>query len=170
MAMAPQNWLIQEYSKEWLNNRNYGTSSLDGQLANHHTCSWHMHSMLSFSIIDMICLNRFSCSLTCSSICIILSKLSINSDLFVTSTLAKYPGSIYRCIDQLCRIWKLQKQIFVKTLWGKAAGNAIQIFEKVWNERCPGSCSCLSKSWRHGKITKQNPLSIGQRNINRGEG
>ena len=48
----------------------------------------------------LICLNRLSCLFTCSSVCVIHSNLSIDSDLFVTSTSAEYPVSIIRCIDQ----------------------------------------------------------------------
>ena len=43
--------------------------------------------------------NRLSCLFTCSGICIIHSNHSIFSDLFVSSTLAKYPGFIYRHIN-----------------------------------------------------------------------
>ena len=49
----------------------------------------------------LMCLNTLSFSFTWSSVCIICSNLSANSDLFVTSRLAKYPDSIYGCINLL---------------------------------------------------------------------
>ena len=57
-----------------------------------------MHTPCCHFWLFLMCLNRLSCSFTCSSICIIWSNLSVDSDLFVTFTLAKYPGSTYRCI------------------------------------------------------------------------
>ena len=47
----------------------------------------------------LMCLDRLSCLFICSSIYIICSNLSVNSVLFVTSTLAMYPGSIYGHIN-----------------------------------------------------------------------
>ena len=101
MAMSPQNWFIWEYSKEGLNNRNYGTSIQDGRK------SWSTptpfaldtHTPCHHFWLFLMCLSWLSFLFTCPSICTICSNLSVNSELFVTSTQAKYSGSFYRQIN-----------------------------------------------------------------------
>ena len=115
MAMPlPQNWLIWEYSKEWLNNWNYGTRILDGQLADHHDCSWHAHSMLSFLIISNVFKQIF--------LLIFLFQYMYHSLkplhqlwLFITSTLAKYPGYIYRHINLRVRRVSRKQSNFMRS-------------------------------------------------------